>query len=44
MEIPIRYIKVNDKQKKKLDLHKVRKHKLAFEKGEDVMPIDVVKI
>jgi hypothetical protein len=44
MWIEIRKIKVSAKQLKKLDKHKVEQHRKAFEEGEYVMPIDVVKI
>lgn len=42
--INIDLIKVNAKQLKKLDRNKVDAHALAYELGEDVFPIDVVKI
>lgn len=44
MWINIEYIRVNEKQFKKLDKHKVEKHRHSFESGDDVMPIDVVCI
>lgn len=44
MWIELIKIKVSAKQLKKLDAHKVEKHRKAFEEGEYVMPIDVVKI
>jgi hypothetical protein len=44
MEIHVNNIKVSKKQLRKVDPHKVEKHRKAFESGEDVMPIDVVKI
>lgn len=44
MWIEIRKIKVNAKQLKKLDRHKVEEHRKSFEEGEYVMPIDVVMI
>lgn len=42
--INIQQIKVSEKQLKKVDPNKVEKHRKSFEIGEDVMPIDVVKI
>jgi len=44
MEICINSIKVSKKQRRKVDPSKVEKHRMAYENGEDVMPIDVVKI
>ena len=44
MQIHVNKIKVSKKQRRKLDSHKVKKHRMAFEMGEDVYPIDVVKI
>lgn len=44
MWIEICKIRVGVKQLKKLDRHKVEQHRKAFEEGEYVMPIDVVKI
>ena len=42
--INIDFIKVNAKQLKKLDRHKVDEHALSYEIGEDVHPIDLVRI
>lgn len=44
MWINIEYIKVGEKQFKKLDKHKVEQHRKAFEMEEEVMPIDVSKL
>jgi hypothetical protein len=42
--INIAFIKVNAKQLKKLDLHKVEQHARSYELGEEVFPIDLVRI
>lgn len=42
--INIDFIKVNAKQIKKLDRHKVEAHALSYESGEDVYPIDLVRV
>jgi len=44
MWVNIIQIRVNEKQFKKLDKHKIDKHKKHLEKGDDMLPIDVVKI
>jgi hypothetical protein len=44
MWINIIQIRVNEKQLKKVDKDKVNKHKKDFEIGNEVFPIDVVKI
>ena len=44
MWVNIKYIHVSEKQKMKIDKHKVNKHRMYLEKSGDLMPIDVVKI
>ena len=44
MWIEIKYIKVAEKQLKKVDLNKVEKHRKFLEEGGEMMPIDVVQI
>lgn len=44
MWISIEQIRVNAKQKLKVDKHKVDAHRKHLEEGGDMMPIDVVKI
>lgn len=44
MYINIKYINVSGKQFRKIDSAKVEHHRKCLESGEDVMPIDVVKI
>lgn len=44
MWVNIKQIKVNDKQSKKVDKHKVEQHRKFLEEGGDMFPIDVVKI
>lgn len=44
MWVNIQQIRVNDKQLKKVDMHKVEKHRKSLEEGEEMFPIDVVKI
>ena len=44
MWIHIKQIKVSDKQYLKVDKKKVELHRKSLEKGEDMFPIDVVKI
>lgn len=44
MYINITYIKVSDKQLRKIDPSKVDYHRQCLEKGDELMPIDVVKI
>lgn len=44
MWINIEYIKVNERQFKKLDKGKIEQHRKAFEMGMDVFPIDVEEI
>jgi hypothetical protein len=44
MWIRIDQIKVSDKQYLKVDKNKVEQHRKALEKGEEMFPIDVVKI
>ena len=44
MWVNIKNIRVNEKQKSKLDKHKVDKHRKHLEDGGEMMPIDVVKI
>jgi len=42
--INIDFIKVNAKQLKKVDRHKVAQHAQAYELGEEVFPIDLVRV
>jgi hypothetical protein len=44
MWLSIEKIKVSEKQKLKVDKHKVDKHRKHLEEGGDLMPIDVVQI
>jgi hypothetical protein len=44
VQIHIDNIKVSKKQRRKIDSNKVEKHRIAFERGLNVMPIDVVRI
>ena len=44
MWVNINYIKVSEKQARKIDRHKVEQHRAAFEQGLDVMAIDVIKL
>jgi len=44
MWVNVKQIRVNDKQSKKVDMHKVEKHRKFLEEGGDMLPIDVVKI
>ena len=44
MWISIIQIKVSDKQYLKVDKKKVEQHRKALEQGEEMFPIDVVKI
>ena len=44
MWIDIKYIKVAEKQLKKVDLNKVEKHRKFLEEGGEMFPIDVVRI
>ena len=44
MWLSIKQIKISEKQKLKLDKHKVDKHRKHLEEGGDLMPIDVVRI
>lgn len=37
-------IYVNSKQRKKCDESKIEKHRIAFEEGDYVMPIEVTKV
>jgi len=42
--VNIKYIRVSDKQLKKIDPKKVDKHRKFLEEGGDMFPIDVVRI
>lgn len=44
MWIGIHKIRVGSKQLAKLDRHKVEAHRIAFEEGGSVVPIDVVDL
>ncbi len=44
MWVNIKQIKVNDKQSKKVDMHKVEQHRKFLEEGGEMFPIDVVSI
>ena len=44
MWIYIKQVHVGAKQLKKLDRSKIEKHRKEFDRGGEVMPIDVVKI
>ncbi len=44
MWLSIEQIKVSEKQKLKVDKHKVNKHRQHLEEGGELMPIDVVRI
>ena len=44
MWVNIKNIRVNEKQKSKVDKNKVEKHRKHLEMGGDMMPIDVVQI
>jgi hypothetical protein len=42
--VNIKYIRVSDKQLKKIDRNKVDKHRKFLEEGGEMFPIDVVRI
>lgn len=42
MQVSLKNIRVGKTHK--LDLHKIEKHRIAFEMGDDVFPIEVVRI
>lgn len=44
MWVNINNIRVNGRQKSKIDKNKVEKHRRDFEEGREVFPIDVVQV
>lgn len=44
MWVNIKSIRVNEKQKSKVDKNKVEKHRKHLEMGGEMMPIDVVQV